>query len=66
MHSKGNSIEIMIKDDAKDVIIEHFNSLTKDTKITWNQAEKVCKSFIMFNCFSINVTKEIQFLVYHI
>ena len=36
MHSKRDKIEIMINDEADEVIKELFDSLT-DIKIIWNQ-----------------------------
>ena len=37
MHSKSDDIEIMINDEADEVIEKHFESLKKrDTKIIWN------------------------------
>ena len=36
MHSKIGNIQIMINDEAKEVIKELFDSLEKNIQITWN------------------------------
>ena len=37
MHLKGDNIEIMINDEANEVIKKHFVSLKIDIKIIWNR-----------------------------
>ena len=37
MHSKSDNIEIMINDEADEVVKELFDSLKIDIKIIWNQ-----------------------------
>ena len=37
MHSKSNNIEIIINDEADEVIKELFDSLKIDIKVIWNQ-----------------------------
>ena len=47
MHSKSDTIEIMINDKADEVIKELFDSLKKiDIKINWNRWKVVSVSFI--------------------
>ena len=66
-HSKIFNIEIIINDEADEVIEELFESIKNDIKIIWkNQWLIVNLSFIMFIDYIINVIKQIQIVVGHI
>ena len=58
MHSKSDNIEIVMNDEADEVIEELFESLKKDIKISWKNQRKVLSlSSIMFVYCSIKVIK---------
>ena len=61
MHSKSDNIEIMINDEADEVIEELFKSLIKNLQIRLakNQGEVVISYLIVFIYYIINVIKEI-------
>ena len=66
-HSKIFNIEIIINDEADEVIEELFESIKNNIKIIWkNQWLTVNLSFIMFIDYIINVIKQIQIVVGHI
>ena len=66
-HSKIFNIEIIINDEADEVIEELFESIKNDIKIIWkNQWLIVNLSFIMFIDYIINVIKQIRIVVGHI
>ena len=57
MHSKSGNIEIMINDEAVEVIKELFDSLKIDIKIISNLWKVVSLSLIMFIYCIINAIK---------
>ena len=57
MHSKSGNIEVMINDEAVEVIKELFDSLKIDIKIISNLWKVVSLSLIMFIYCIINAIK---------
>ena len=57
MHSSCNNLEIMINDEADEVIKQLFDSLKIDIKIIWNRWKIVIMSSIMLICCIVNVIK---------
>ena len=57
MHSKSDNIEIMIIEEADEVIKNFLIHKKIDIKIIYNQWEVMILSWIMFSCFIINVNR---------
>ena len=57
MHSKSDNIEIMIIEEADEVIKNFLIHIKIDIKIIYNQWEVMILSWIMFSCFIINVNR---------